>query len=137
MKIYDTQWNVIENPDLEKGYLEEIQRLITHRYIISQKEIGHFEVVKEYPNGGKDVAWVIDTPEEGKWVTYDENNNEIECNNIIPDDAPHEQDINDYEIVYSYILYTEEELAQIAEEEARALEPTVEDMLNVLIGLEV
>lgn len=46
--------------DLTKGYLKE-DILITHIEAVEEvKEQGRYEVVKEYPNGGKDVKWVID-----------------------------------------------------------------------------
>lgn len=46
--------------DLTKGYLQE-DTIINHIEAVEEvKEQGHYEVVKEYPNGGKDVEWVID-----------------------------------------------------------------------------
>ena len=30
--------------------------------IVGQEEVGHYETIAEYPNGGKDVKWVIDQP---------------------------------------------------------------------------
>lgn len=48
------------NLDLTKGYLKE-DTIINHIEAVEEvKEVGHYEVVKEYPNGGKDVEWVID-----------------------------------------------------------------------------
>lgn len=132
MKIFDVQGNIIENPDLEKGHLVFATRPIIHRYKITQEEIGHYETIKEYPNGGKDVAWVVDVPEKGYWATYDMNGNEIECDIIIPDDAPHEIDLNDTESFAEYILYTEEELKQRAE---TASQPSADEVLDVLLGI--
>lgn len=46
--------------DLTKGYLKE-DTIINHIEAVEEvKEQGHYEVVKEYPNSGKDVEWVID-----------------------------------------------------------------------------
>ena len=46
--------------DLTKGFFKE-DILITHIEAVEEvKEQGHYEVIKEYPNGGKDVKWVID-----------------------------------------------------------------------------
>lgn len=46
--------------DLTKGYLKE-DTIINHIPAIEEvKEQGHYETIKEYPNGGKDVEWVID-----------------------------------------------------------------------------
>lgn len=128
MKIFDTNGILIEKPDLEKGRLERDYKPITHRYEITQKEKGHYEVVKEYPNGGKEVEWRIDTPEEGQWVTYDTEGNRIETENLVPDDAPHETEIKDYEEIAIYIPYTEEELEKMATEE-----PTQLDILEAQV----
>lgn len=117
MKVFDENLNLIENPDLTKGRIEQTYRPITHSYKITQEEIGHYEVVKEYPNGGRDLAWVVDTPEEGHWITFDVNGKEIESNNAIPEDAPHEIVINDQEIIGIYRPYTEEEMEKMAQEE--------------------
>ena len=115
MKVFDENLNLIENPDLTKGRIEESYRPITHHYEITRKEVGHYEVIKAYPNGGKDVAWVVDVPEKGRWVTCDADGNEIKTNNIIPEDAPHENVIEDHELIGIYKPYTEEELAELAE----------------------
>lgn len=49
---------IINEYDLTKGYLkEEIIELPEQPEI---KQEGHYETIKEYPNGGKDVKWVID-----------------------------------------------------------------------------
>lgn len=130
MKILNVEGNVVENPDLELGHLVISKQPIKHHYIVTQEEAGYYEIIAEYPNGGKDVEWKIDTPEEGHWVTYDEKGNEIKTDIIIPDDAPHEIDIDDFEEVYTYIPYTEEELkekemAELRGKEARTLEERV------------
>lgn len=109
MRIFDEQGNIIENPDLTQGRLVPDYRPVIHRYIITQEEQGHYDVIAEYPNGGKDVAWKIDVPEVGHWATYDLNNKEIEFDGVIPDDAPHELEIAGVEEVMIYILNTGEE----------------------------
>lgn len=46
--------------DYSLGYLKDCEKEI---YIPEQKEVqatGHYEVVAEYENGGKDVQWIID-----------------------------------------------------------------------------
>lgn len=61
MKIYNQEkTEIIENPDLEKGYLKDDTRVV--RIIPEQTEVKeqfHYEY-KEYPNGGKDRIKVID-----------------------------------------------------------------------------
>lgn len=54
---------ILENPDLEKGYLKDDKIVI--RYVSASAEVpkqSHYEVVKEYPNGGKDMREVVDVP---------------------------------------------------------------------------
>lgn len=92
MKIYNqSKTKILENPDLEKGYLK--QDKIETTYHEATKEIqeqSHLKIVKEYPNGGKDVEKVID-------VAY----------------QPAKEAYYDYEDIQVYIPYTEKELARI------------------------
>lgn len=48
--------------DLNKGKLvdDTIKTIIPA--IVGQEEQGHYEVVATYPNGGKDIEWIIDQP---------------------------------------------------------------------------
>ena len=76
--------------DLTKGYLKD-DELVTH--IPEQQEVQeqfHYETIKTYPNGGKDVEKVIDI--EG-----------------VPYIAEHDETEN----IQVYILYTERELFEI------------------------
>ena len=52
----------IENPDLRYGYLVDDELIIEHKEIKEQPAEGHYEVIAEYPNGGKDVEFIIDKP---------------------------------------------------------------------------
>jgi FtsZ-binding cell division protein ZapB len=77
--------------DLTKGYLKS-DKLITahHESVEAVAEKGYYEVAKEYPNGGRDVKWIVEVPAvEGK-EAYDEE-----------------------EEIRIYIPYTEKELSQI------------------------
>lgn len=60
MKIIDELGNIIENPDLELGYLKQDKEIIHHDAVEGVKEKYHYETITEYPNGGKDVKKVID-----------------------------------------------------------------------------
>lgn len=66
MRILDKNNIELENPDYSKGRLHEERILIKHHEATEAKEavkeVGHFETIREYPNGGKDVEWVVDTP---------------------------------------------------------------------------
>ncbi len=77
--------------DLTRGYLKEDKLLIArHEAVEGRDEAGHYETVAEYENGGRDVAWVVDTPAVDACEAYDE-----------------------YEDIQIYVEYTAPELAQI------------------------
>ena len=63
MKVFNQdKTQELKEYNLSSGHLKQ-DRLITHiDSVIEQKEQGHYETIREYPNGGKDVKWVIDVP---------------------------------------------------------------------------
>ena len=76
MKIYNKdKTEIIVNPDLSKGYLKK--DIIVNHIKASEgvKEVFHYEVIKQFPNGGKSVKKVVDV--QGKpavkeeWVNED------------------------------------------------------------------
>ena len=74
--------------DLNLGYLDQDKLFITHHETVKGKAaVGHYEVLREYPNGGKEVKWVVDIPEVKAKEAYDE-----------------------YEDILVYIPYTQEQL---------------------------
>lgn len=97
MRILDENNIEMQDYDPQKGYVQEDKILVTrHEAIEAIKEQGHYEVVKEYPNGGKDVEWIVDIPAvEGK-DAWDE-----------------------YETILRYIPYNERQLAQIEIDELK------------------
>ena len=102
MRILDENDNELNEEDLDYslGYLEsETLTIAEHEAIEAVEEEGHYEVVAEYPNGGKDIAWVVDV--EG----------------VQAQDAWMET-----ETIQRWHAYTEEELEEmrIAKEEAQA-----------------
>lgn len=115
MRILDEKGRSVDSPDMDAGRLVEGSRPIYHRFEVTQHEQGHYETVAEYPNGGKDVAWVVDVPEEGVWRTYDDDGNELEDAPQVPDGAPREIEVPDLERVMRYIPFTEDEIARNAE----------------------
>ena len=61
IKVYDkTKTNILEEYDLNLGYLQDDFIIKHHDKIEGQEEEGHYEIVAEYENGGKDVNWIID-----------------------------------------------------------------------------
>lgn len=75
MRIIDENGNEILNPDYSKGYTTEEEIFIAHHDAIpGVKEVWHYEVVRTYPNGGKDVEKVIDVPgvpAQDAWDEYE------------------------------------------------------------------
>ena len=73
MRILDENNNEIKEPDYAKGYTIADKFIVAHHEAVEAvKEQGHYETVKEYPNGGKDVEWVIDVPAVEAKEAYDE-----------------------------------------------------------------
>lgn len=91
MKVYnETKTSVLENYDLTTGYLESDKLFVAHHESVEVREgEGHYETIKEYPNGGKDVEWVWDIEPREAREAYDE-----------------------YADIQVYIPYTPEELAE-------------------------
>ena len=107
MRILDINGKELMSADLSAGRLEEEKLLIArHEAVMAVEEVWHYEVVREYPNGGQDVQKVIDVP------------------GVQPQDA-----WDEYETIYRYIPYTEEERNApkplSMEERVSALEKTV------------
>lgn len=88
MKVYNQEkTQVLNEYDLNKGYLIEDTLIIHLDEIQAVEEQGHYETIAEYENGGKDVKWVVDV----ECVEYQEPKDIIEKINV-------------------YIPYTSEEL---------------------------
>lgn len=120
MAVFDESWNKVDNPDEAKGKIWSESVEVECRYVVDQEERGHFETVREYPNGGKDVEWKVDTPEVGGWRYYRNGEEWSECPMVVPDDWPHENVVNTYVNVERWREYTKEELAEIAKKNAEA-----------------
>lgn len=111
---FDEQWNMVDDPDTSKGEIRYESVEVECRYVVDQKERGHYEVIREYPEGGKDVEWKIDTPEIGGWRYYRNGAEWAECPITAPDDWPHENTVRTYINVARLREYTPEELETIA-----------------------
>lgn len=60
MKIYNqSKTEIIENPDLTKGYLidDYLEKLVPATEPVAEES--YYELIKEYPNGGRDVRRVV------------------------------------------------------------------------------
>lgn len=76
MKVYNKdRTQILETYDLSLGKLVDDTITITQPEVEEVEEQGHYEIIAEYPNDGKDVKWVVDV--EGVAYqpakTYEEN----------------------------------------------------------------
>lgn len=116
MRIFDELGNLLDSYDEKKGYLKNDSLFVCHHEAVEAiEEQGHWETIAEYPNGGKDVEWIVDVPGVEAKEAWDE-----------------------YEDIYRYIPYTEEELAEMEEAFKKTADyriTEVEAMLNALLGV--
>lgn len=106
--------------DLNKGHLELDKLFVKHHETVEEiKEQWHYETIAEYPNGGKDVEKIIDVPYQAPQEEYDE-----------------------YEDIYVYIPYTDEELEElnkpseleILKREQEVTAQAVQDLILTMMG---
>lgn len=91
MRIIDEENKEIQSPNFDLGHLVPDRILIKHHDAIEAvEEKSHYEVIAEYPNGGKDVRRVIDIEGVTAQDAWDE-----------------------YEDILRYVLYSEAELEEI------------------------
>lgn len=127
MLILDESGNIVTEPDLEAGCLEEKQRNVIHKYVVDVEMESHEEVIAEYPEtGGKDVAVIVDVEEQGHWETRLETGEVVGFGGTIPDDMPHELELPDIDAYMLYRAYTPDELAERERMEAERKEAEAE-----------
>ena len=100
-EVYDQQGNLLTEYDLNLGRLEASTRKKHHPAVEGVEEVWHWETIAEYPNGGKDVAKVIDVPG-------------VEAQEAWEEEIP----------IHVYIPYTQAELDAI---EAEKNKPSLEE----------
>lgn len=107
MRIFDINNIELTNPDLSRGYLKE-DRIFAkyHEAVEPVEEQWHYEVIAEYPNGGKDIKKVIDVAGVEAKAAWDE-----------------------YEDIQRYIEYTEDELKEMEDNNNK---PTLEDRVKAV-----
>ena len=91
MRVFnENKTEELKEYDLEKGYLKADKLFVKYHEVVTEvKEQGHYKTIAEYPNGGKDIEWVVDVPAVQAKAAYDE-----------------------YEKINVYIPYTEKQLAE-------------------------
>ena len=109
MRILDKNNNELTNVNEALGKLVDDKLLIaTHDAIEAVEEQWHYEIIAEYPNGGKDVEKVIDVAGVEARAAWEE-----------------------YEDILRYIEYSEEELAIKKEQENK---PTQLDIIEAQVA---
>lgn len=76
MATYDSKWDLIEDPDLNKGSLETKSQELYALYTVTKEGVGEYVTIKEYDTGGEDVEWRWSEEPEGEWHFYDEEGTE-------------------------------------------------------------
>lgn len=112
MRILDQNGNEMleSDVDYDKGYLKNDRILICHHESVDAvDEEGHWETIREYPNGGKDVDWIVDVPGIEAKEAWDE-----------------------YEDVRRFITYSSAEIAE--REAAKKEEEERQVRLDLLAG---
>lgn len=96
--VYDAEGNEVDDPDMGLGRIAEETVTVHHEAVEEIEEVGHEgKVIAEYPNGGRDVEWVVDVQGVEGREAYDES-----------------------VTIYRHTPYTEDELAEIAAQRAEA-----------------
>lgn len=119
MLIFDESNNVLTNPDLASGRLEEHKRIVVHEYVVEAEAQSHEEVIAEYPNGGKDVAIIVDVEERGHWEARLESGDLIDSDTMIPDGVPRDEPLSISEPYLLYVPLAADELEEAEREKAR------------------
>ena len=76
---YITYQNLVD--DLALGYFKEDTLIVHHDAVEGVEEVGHWETIREYESGGKDVEWIVETEGVEARDAYDE---EVKIDVYIP-----------------------------------------------------
>ena len=104
MVVYDEHGSRIEEYDLDKGYLESKSETVEHRWVVDSEEQGEWVTLKEYPEtGGTDVEWHVTAEEQGHWKTTNAEGEEVaDFDGALSDDWPHDVPVPD---IFEYAIY--------------------------------
>ena len=92
MRVFDeTKTTELTEYDLNKGYLKDERIFVAHHEAVEGvAEEWHYETIREYGNGGKEVKKVIDVPA-----------------------VPYQEEYDEYEDIKVYIPYTAEKIEEL------------------------
>jgi hypothetical protein len=147
MKIYNkekTKELFLGELDLDNGRLIDKEEVIHHEEIQERQEKGHYQVVAQYPNGGKDIEYVIDIPAQEGRPAYDEY---ISYQIYVPysKEYLHNRTINrqienlkqllsasDYKVLKRFEGYYTDEEFEVIKEERRIMRETINELESQL-----
>lgn len=110
MTVFDENDNPIPSFDPSLGRLIPDRLFVAHHPAVKPvEEVYHYEVIARYPNGGKDIVKVIDTPGVPLSEAWDE-----------------------YEDILRFIPYTPEEFAEIEADRKPSLEDQIAELKEAL-----
>lgn len=105
MIVKDLNGNTLDEYDLTLGKLTAQTETVHHEAVAGIQEQGYWQTLVEYPNGGKDVAWVVEVEGVKAQEAYDEQ--------------------IDYQL---YTPYSEEELSELQANRTPSLEERIADL---------
>lgn len=114
MKVFSEQMEEIEVPDLAAGKVERRSVPVGLAWVVDSPEVAEERVVAEYPEtGGRDVALVVVSPEEGHWEASWDFAGPCPYDEEVPPDWPHGECRTLWDVGV-WVPYTAEELAERA-----------------------
>lgn len=126
----------ISNPSISDNWeevkFEEIP--IVYTYKVDEKELTRLNLVKEYPNGGKEYEEEVVRPETGHFeVTYKKTGIAFPYPVEVPQDITKEAPVQDIAIVTYYKHVTDEELAK--RDKAQQEEVSFDDLVLMVADI--
>lgn len=130
MTTYDKKWHEVD--DTSQGTVETKTQDLLAVYTVTDEGVGEYVTVKEYDNGGKDVAWKWTKEPKGEWHFADAEGTEW---TNPPQPTVEEwwstegQEAYPCQVTWDlFTPYTKKELKAIAEQEAQAQAEAEEQM---------
>lgn len=109
MRIIDENGNEMESYSPDDGYITYETIIVAYHeaqpYI---PDVFHYEIVAEYPNGGKDVVRVVDIPGHQKTEAWDETETIMRFHAYSEEEQQERQKARDYAEAFRIIIGEEE-----------------------------
>lgn len=139
--IFNQDGTICEYPDLDKGRIEHEEIPVSVSYVLTKGEIGHYEIVRVYPEtGGADVEWVVDEEEVGSWkVSSAVGEIDIASVDLNTDALDKTMTYDDVLIKQVYVSMTEEEMraTELAKKQEEEREAFITEAPEKLKGIDL